>query len=171
MCAALPFLPLLVVVLKCHVKLKAGETLNDPQWLTLCVYCIRWRLKHQQRRASYQQIRSNRSGTPVSPFSPRCLSLSEPDNSFAYPKLEFLYSLFRCILAPERAARHRGVCRHLSLICFNPGRSPVRAHSSFGPHFIFVLLKGPGQSGRTRTWTTAAEEGSASALNVCRLCS
>lgn len=126
MCAALPFLPLLVVVLKCHVKLKAGKTLNDPQWLTLCVYCIRWRLKHQQSRASYQQIRSNRSGTPGSPFSPRCLSLSEPDNSFTYPKLEFLPSLFCCILAPVSGPEPgRGlrpaVCGHVSLICSNPG--------------------------------------------------
>lgn len=40
MCAALPFLSPLVVVLKCHVKPKAGKTLNDLLWLTVGVYCI-----------------------------------------------------------------------------------------------------------------------------------
>lgn len=48
MCAALPFLFALVVVLKCHVKPKAGTTLNDLLWLTVCVYCPVWRLKRQQ---------------------------------------------------------------------------------------------------------------------------
>lgn len=39
MCAVLPFLLALVVSLKCHVKLKAEETLNDLLRITVCVYC------------------------------------------------------------------------------------------------------------------------------------
>lgn len=69
MCAALPFLSPLVVVLKCHVKPKARKTLNDLLWLTVCVYCILYQLKHQQSPVSYQHIKSNRLETQISPSS------------------------------------------------------------------------------------------------------
>lgn len=79
MCAALPFLLPLVVSLKCHVKLKAEKTLNDLLRLTVCVYCSRWRLKHQQSSVSQRHIKLKRLEGQIS--SRCCSAIVCADNS------------------------------------------------------------------------------------------
>lgn len=99
MCAALPFLSPLVVVLKCHVKPKAGKTLNDLLWLTVCVYCILWWLKRQQSPRLLSAHKVEQIGDSNFLFQPmlvfHCLCLTIVSHTL---ELEFLSSLFCCIL-------------------------------------------------------------------------
>lgn len=99
MCAALPFLSPLVVVLKCHVKPKAGKILNDLLRLTVCLlYSVVAKAPAELCLLSAHKV--EQIGDSNFPFQPmlvfHCLCLTIVPHTL---ELEFLFSLFCSILS------------------------------------------------------------------------